>query len=96
MIADRLHRRRCRLHMLKRASERGMPLSVFEVWRLERRIERCRDAFALPEAQRYQITLIIGREKFVVVYDARLRCLVTLLSRSRHLRGTAPRRAAHG
>jgi len=81
--AQRLHRRHCRLHMLSRAEARGLNLTVPMLFHLERRIERMRCVFERPGQERYRVTLVLSGEYFIVVYDTRLRCLVTMLSLTR-------------
>lgn len=79
MTPDQHHRLACRLHMMRRMAERGLDLTVFEVFRIERRLHRARMLFERPGSERYLIALKLGRQRHHVVYDARLRVLVTVL-----------------
>lgn len=79
MTPDQHHRIACRAHMLKRMEMRGLDLTAFQVFRIERRLHRARALFEVAGAERYRIGLLIGRKRFYVVYDARLRVLVTVL-----------------
>lgn len=72
------HRIACSLHMLQRAEERGVCLSAEAVERLERAIEKSRPAFERPGQDRYWIRVRHNGNRMHVLYDTRLRCLVTV------------------
>lgn len=73
-----VHRFRCRLHVEKRAIQRRIPLSPWDIDRLERSLERLRPAFERPGVNRYRLTLKHDSRRLVVIYDTRLCCLVSL------------------
>ena len=72
------HRVACSLHLMQRVEERGVDLSAEAVERLERAIETCRPAFERPGQDRYWIRVRHNGRRLQVLYDTRLRCLVTV------------------
>ena len=72
------HRVACSLHLMQRAEERNVDLSAEAIGRLERAIEKCRPAFERPGQDRYWIRVRHNGSRMQVLYDTRLRCLVTV------------------
>ena len=72
------HRAACAVHVLARADQRGVALSAEEAARLEATIERLRPAFERPAQDRYWLTIRRHAGRARVLYDTRLRCLVTV------------------
>lgn len=81
--ADRpdLHRMRCNIHALRRAEQRGIDLDIGSLIRLEAAIERLRRAWYTPgtPADRYWLSVVHRRQRVRVLYDAALRCVVTVM-----------------
>lgn len=78
LAVTRERRLNCRVHFLRRAQERGLNISAFGVYRLERRIAMCAAAFVRDGIDRYVLTVLVAGDRAVVVYDTHLRCLVTV------------------
>lgn len=72
-------RLRCQTHALMRAEERGVDIDVGAVVRLEAAIERLRAAWEVPGVDRYWFPIRLPRQRCRVLYDARLRCIVTVV-----------------
>lgn len=72
------HRVACSLRLIQRAEQRGVEFSAEEIGRLEAAIEKLRPAFEMPDQDRYWITVKHHGERVRVLYDIRLRCLVTV------------------
>ena len=75
---DALHRANCRCHVLRVAGARGCSIGLCELPRLERRLEIMRPAFERPGQDQYMIRVRRPRGCISVIYDTRLRCLVTV------------------
>lgn len=75
-----VRRLRCQIHALKRAEQRGIMLTVAGVIRLEREVESLRRCWQVRGAAcaRQWITVRHGRQRFKLLYDGALRCIVTV------------------
>lgn len=73
-------RLRCQVHALKRAEQRGIDLTIAGLARLEREIESLRRCWEIRGAAdpRLWITVHHGRQRFKLLYDAALCCVVTV------------------
>lgn len=80
-LTPEIYRVRCQLHALKRAEARGVDLDIGDLDRLERAIERLRRTWVRKgeEGERCWIPVRHGRARCRVLYDATLRCIVTVL-----------------
>lgn len=78
-----LRRLHCQTHALMRAAEHGIDIDVGVVVRLEAAIERLRAAWEAPGVDRYWFPIRLPRQRCRVLYDARLRCIVTVVPASR-------------
>lgn len=68
----------CHLHLLSRAADRGIVFTADDVVRLEGAIEKARPAFEQPGIDRYKLRVKLAGTRMRVVYDADLKCLVTV------------------
>lgn len=71
----------CQIHALKRGLERGIPLDCAAIARLEERLDQLRPAFEQPGRDRYRLYTRVAGVPVRVLYDVRLRCLVTVWRR---------------
>ncbi|WP_316978028.1 hypothetical protein [Shumkonia mesophila] len=72
----------CHMHVMKRASQRGIVITADDIVRYEALMERARPAYERPGAARYLLTVksAAGR-RMRVVYDVELRCMVSVWHR---------------
>lgn len=76
-LAD--HRRACAIHLLQRASDRGLLLSLRDLARIEDEIEAMEPAFIRPDQRAFPVTITHAEEGVLtVVWDSHLKCAKTI------------------
>lgn len=66
------------VHLVRRATERQLGLSLQDLDRFRDLARLARPAFVTPGQCRYKLRYRFGGDRFRVVYDADLDCLVTI------------------
>ncbi|MCR9218953.1 MAG: hypothetical protein NXI21_01885 [Alphaproteobacteria bacterium] len=77
--SDREARNGCHLYLLTKVVERRLPLDLTDIVALEERIEQMRPTWETAGVERVRLRLKLTRGlRLRAVYDARLRCLLTI------------------
>lgn len=75
---DLLHRLNCELHLFRRLQDRGIHLSPADLQRLITAIRKARPAYQISGESRYRLRVRLDGERYVVVWDSALDCIVTI------------------
>jgi hypothetical protein len=78
MTPDLRRRLDTEVHLVRRATERQLGLSIRDLDRFRDLARLARPAFITPGQHRYRLRYRFGGEQFRVVYDSDLDCLVTI------------------
>jgi hypothetical protein len=73
----------CQIQALIRAEQRGLNLDAADIAEIEGTIEATRQAWIIPGRDRYGFSVRHRGVRCWVVYDARIRCVVTIVRNRR-------------
>lgn len=73
------YRAGCRLHALRRAAERGLPIGPADLDRLERVLPRLAPLYERPGIARYRLTILVNGKRLQIVFDVALGAVVTVM-----------------
>lgn len=72
------HLNNCHGHFLKRALQHKIKIQKGDLPRIEFACEKARPAYEKPDQNRYWIRFNLNGQRFRVIYDTDLECLVTI------------------
>lgn len=73
------YRAGCRIHALRRAAERGLPIGPADLDRLERVLPRLAPLYRRPGVGRYRLTILVNGRRVRIVFDLALCAVVTVM-----------------